>query len=142
MLSFRLKKQTRKNVAEATEITFNVFKVIRRLTMALKNYIHSLRNYTSFSWLKYQLKVKYNTTQKRISHPVAFVVDQLTLRKDIYCIAILHSPGGKCRQIQKNKSTVSCTYRQNKHNFTFCIILILLLLIIQIKAPRLNHLEK
>ena len=59
VLSFRLEKQTSKNVVETT---FIVFKVIRQLTMALKNYIHSLRSYTSFSWLMYQLPVKYNTT--------------------------------------------------------------------------------
>ena len=65
---------------------FIVFKAIKRLRW---HYIHGLRSCagsqpTCFSWLIYQLLDKYNTTQKRITHPVANVVGQLVLWRDIY----------------------------------------------------------
>ena len=45
----------------------------------IKNYIHGLKSYASskltcFFWLIIRLMAEYNITQRKISHPVAFVV--------------------------------------------------------------------
>ena len=84
-------------------LLFNVFKVIKLHTLALKKKLHSwpkkLNQFINklFFKLIYQFLAEDNTLHRRISQPVAFAIGRLALERDIY-LCMLHLHGGGSQQ--------------------------------------------
>ena len=97
---------------------FNVFGFSFKQTVALKNYIHDLRSHTSsqllFFLLMYQLMAEYNTTQRRISHPVASQLATGIIERFFPFQYCTHTEV-HVNKAQSNEYAVSCTYSPDCH---------------------------